>query len=109
MKKLILLMLVSLVIFDATFAVADQKMYYSSLEISGVVKSVTPVELRVSSQYGPGRYHLYIFKITDNTRITGSLQKGAFVHVKYSQRKVIKAIVVTALEIEVLNPPNAGY
>jgi hypothetical protein len=108
MRKFIFLISAFLILSSAAIAVAKE-LNSSALEVSGVVKSVSPVELRVSAKYGPGRYHLYIFKITDNTRIIGPLQKGAFVRVKYSQRKMIKAFIVIAHEVEVLYPPNVKY
>jgi hypothetical protein len=75
-------------------------------EISGVVKSVTPGEVRVSYKYFKSNYHLYVFRITDKTKIIGRVEKGAFVRVKFFQRNVYASI---ASEIKVLNAPNAYY
>lgn len=86
-----------------------QELNSSVFEASGVVKSVSPVEIRVSRKYAPGHYFLYIFKINDKTRIIGLVQKGAFVRVKYSRKRIVKGFIFTAQEIEVFNPANPYY
>ncbi len=108
MRKFILLMLASLVVFGATISRA-QEPSSPAFEVSGVVTSISPVEIRISQKYSQGLYFLYIFKITNKTRIIGQLQKWAFVRVKYSQTYVKEGFFFAAREIRVLGPPNVYY
>jgi hypothetical protein len=108
MKKTILLVLVFWVVFQTTISGA-QELWFSSNDVSGVVTSITPNEIRVSQKYAQNHYFLYVFKITDKTRIVGAIKKWSFVNVKYSQKNVTGGFTTTALEIQVIHPPNAYY
>ncbi len=100
--------LTAILVFMAVCARAEE-LDLPVRQVSGVVKSVSSNQIRVSRRFSQSYYLSYVFYINDKTRIIGAVQKGAFVEVKFSKLYEKPGFVSVAEEIRVLQPPNSYY
>jgi hypothetical protein len=99
MKRGLLLTIAAIILLVSVCSFAQQDKQ-ETFQASGIVLTYSPDVLRVQERIDVGILRLYSFKITADTKIYGIIREGGWVSVVYTQRRLGRRLLTTAVEIK---------